>query len=148
MKRMVWIAVAILVMIGILGYGLHTLNRIDQVNKERREKEAGEEFAAQISVTTETQSVWDKVRSSQETTTVVTDANGDAVPVQEAPTETTAKSSPQMASPAKETEPSEGMPADEGEVIVPDSAMETGVEVIPETQPAATEQQPFTIVIQ
>ena len=48
MKRMVWIAVAMLIMIGIMGFGLHTLNRITEVNKERREKDKGEAFVAKF----------------------------------------------------------------------------------------------------
>lgn len=78
MRRIVWVAVTILIMIGILGYGLHTMKRIDRVNQERREKEAGERFASQIAVVTETQTIWGQLRAGQETTTTVagTDENG------------------------------------------------------------------------
>lgn len=68
MRRIVWVAVTILVMLGIMGFGLYTLNHIDEVNKKRREKEAGEKFASTIVMTTATTSIWDKVRASQETT--------------------------------------------------------------------------------
>ena len=78
MRRIVWVAVTILIMICILGYGLHTMKRIDRVNQERREKEAGERFASQIAVVTETQTIWGQLRAGQETTTTVagTDENG------------------------------------------------------------------------
>lgn len=66
MKRIVWIAAAILVMICILGYGLHTLNRIDEVNKKRREKQAGQALASQIVIATATESIWDKLRATTE----------------------------------------------------------------------------------
>ena len=66
MKRIVWIAAAILVMICILGYGLHTLNKIDEVNKKRREKQAGEVLASQIIMTTATESIWDRLRATTE----------------------------------------------------------------------------------
>ena len=84
MKRMVWIAVAMLVMIGIMGFGLHSLNRITEVNKERRQKDKGEAFVAKILETTTTTSVWDKLRAKQEAneTTFLeesTDENGNAI---------------------------------------------------------------------
>lgn len=77
MKRVVWVAVTILIMIGILGYGLHTLGRIEEVNQQRREKEAGSDFVAKIAMTTATTSIWDRLR---ETETV-------AVPAESAPAE-------------------------------------------------------------
>ncbi len=69
MKRIVWIAVTILIMIAIMGFGLHTLNQISEVNQQRHEKEAGEEFAAKVVMVTETTSIWEKVRENQEKTT-------------------------------------------------------------------------------
>ena len=74
MKRIVWVAVAILIMIGILGYGLFTLRHIEEVNQKRREKQAGEKFAATVMMTTATTSIWDKVREGQETTSTETGA--------------------------------------------------------------------------
>ncbi len=65
MKRMIWVAVAMLIMIGIMGFGLHTLNKITEVNKERREKDKGEAIVARILETTATTSVWDKLRAKQ-----------------------------------------------------------------------------------
>ena len=84
MKRMIWIAIAGLLMIGILGYGMHTMKHIQEVNRQHREKEKGEKFASQILMTTETTSIWDKVRVSQETTQPdATDAYGNPIPQQE-----------------------------------------------------------------
>ena len=65
MKRVVWVAVTILIMIGILGYGLHTLNRIEEVNQQRREKDAGEDFVAKITMTTASTSIWDRLRETE-----------------------------------------------------------------------------------
>ncbi len=65
MKRVVWVAVTLLIMIGILGYGLHTLDRIDEVNRQRREKEAGNDFVAKIAMTTASTSIWDRLRETE-----------------------------------------------------------------------------------
>ena len=65
MKRVVWVAVTLLIMIGILGYGLHTLNRIEEVNQQRREKEAGNDFVAKITMTTASTSIWDRRQENQ-----------------------------------------------------------------------------------
>lgn len=81
MKRIVWAAVAMLVMVIILGIGLHTLNEIDRKNKEYREKEAGQAFASQIAIVTETTSIWDRLRA---TTASSADAESSGEP-QEAP---------------------------------------------------------------
>ena len=75
MKRIVWGAVAILICVLILGYGLYTLRRISEVNRRRRETEAGKAVASQIVMTTATTSVWDYLRSQEETT-----ATGDGQP--------------------------------------------------------------------
>lgn len=90
MKRIVWVAVTILIMIAIMGVGLHTLNRIEDANQQRREQKAGEDFASKITVETETTSIWEKVRASQDAATETpagesaTDENGQpmTVPVQ------------------------------------------------------------------
>ncbi len=78
MKRIVWIAATILIMICILGYGLHTLNKIDEVNKKRREKQAGKALASQIVMTTATESIWDRLRATTEVSTE-TGTAGEAV---------------------------------------------------------------------
>lgn len=64
MKRVIWVAVTVLIMIGIMGFGLHTLNNIEEVNQRRREKEKGEQLASQIAMTTATTSVWDMLRQT------------------------------------------------------------------------------------
>lgn len=74
MKRMIWIAVALLVMIIIMGIGLHTLNHITEVNKERREKDKGEAIVAKILETTATTSIWDKLRAKQDAQNQATQA--------------------------------------------------------------------------
>ena len=87
MKRMIWIAVALLVMIAIMGFGLHTLNRITEVNKERREKDKGEAFVAKILETTVATNVWDKLRAKQDANAtapldenvIQTDENGNEI---------------------------------------------------------------------
>ena len=82
MKRIVWIAAAILVMICILGYGLHTLNKIDEVNKKRREKQAGEVLASQIIMTTATESIWDRLRATTEASTAVQNPENNEAPIE------------------------------------------------------------------
>ena len=66
MKRMVWVAVAMLIMIGIMGFGLHSLNRITEVNKERREKDKGEAIVVKVLQTTAATDIWDKLRAKQD----------------------------------------------------------------------------------
>ena len=66
MKRIVWVGVTILIMICIMGFGLHTLNHIDDVNQARREKERGEDIAYQIVMTTATTSIWERLRATTE----------------------------------------------------------------------------------
>ncbi len=93
MKRMIWVAVAMLIMIGMMGFGLHSLNRITEVNKQRREKDKGEAFVAKILETTVTTSVWDKLRAKQDAKSsapadgaggnaIETDENGNQIVVQ------------------------------------------------------------------
>ena len=122
MKRTVWFAVTILVMICILGFGLHTLNNIDEVNQRRRDKEAGKVIASQIAVTTANTSIWDKLR---ETTTVTsdtmppeTDENGD--PVTLPPGETLAPD--ETLAPGETAPAGEETPDSAGELpVVPDA---------------------------
>lgn len=65
MKRIVWIAAALLVMIGIMSYGMYTMRHISQVNQQRREQEAAKDYAAKIVLTTETTDIWDKLRPTE-----------------------------------------------------------------------------------
>jgi hypothetical protein len=129
MKRIIWIAVALLIMILILGFGLHTLNRISDVNRQRREKDAGEEFAAKVVMTTATTSIWDKVRTTTEP--LPTDENGNPIETQE----------------TSETENSGAMAPPEGNDPEQESTeapvIEEG-ESIPETAPDAVPEQTTT----
>ena len=79
MKRLVWISVAMLVMVGILGYGLYTMRHIEEVNQRRREQNAGSEAAFRIVATTATTSIWDKLRET-ETTVDAAVESGEADP--------------------------------------------------------------------
>ncbi len=81
MKRMIWAAVAMIIMVAIMGFGLHSLNRITEVNKQRREKDKGEAFVAKILETTVTTSVWDKLRAKQDAEN--SSANDNSVQVDE-----------------------------------------------------------------
>ena len=78
MKRVIWVGVTLLIMIAIMGFGLHTLNHISDVNQQRREKEEGEALASQfIGTGSPTTNVWQAIRQEQETTVeAMTDENG------------------------------------------------------------------------
>ncbi len=78
MKRVIWVGVTLLIMIAIMGFGLHTLNHISDVNQQRREKEEGEALASQfIGTEAPTTNVWQAIRKEQETTVeAMTDENG------------------------------------------------------------------------
>ena len=78
MKRVIWVGVTLLIMIAIMGFGLHTLNHISDVNQQRREKEEGEALASQfIGTEAPTTNVWQAIRQEQETTVeAITDENG------------------------------------------------------------------------
>ena len=65
MKRIVWIAAAMLIMVGILGLGLHAINDIDKKNKEYRQQKEGEKVASMVAVVTETTSIWDRLRTTE-----------------------------------------------------------------------------------
>ena len=76
MRRLVWIGAALLIMVGIFGYAMFTMRNIEQVNQQRREKDAGNDVVAQIVATTETTNIWDMLRPT-ETETGETEAVGD-----------------------------------------------------------------------
>ena len=68
MRRIVWIGAALLIMVGIFGYAMFTMRGIEQVNQERREKNAGQEIVNDmIAATTATTSVWDRLRTTETT---------------------------------------------------------------------------------
>ncbi len=125
MKRVVWVAVTLLIMIGILGYGLHTLNRIEEVNQQRREKEAGNDFVAKITMTTASTSIWDRLRETE--TSVV----------------------PEGSTPAGEPVGETGSPTPGEPGVMPTEAPEAQAPAVPGVVEAAPEQTVTTpIVIQ
>ena len=65
MKRIVFAAVGILVMLLIIGWMLHSITHIDEINQKRREKDKGEALASQIIMTTATTSIWDSLRQTE-----------------------------------------------------------------------------------
>ena len=69
MKRIVFAAVGILVMLLIIGWMLHSITHIDEINQKRREKDKGEMLASQIITTTATTSIWDSLRPTETTGT-------------------------------------------------------------------------------
>jgi hypothetical protein len=68
MRRIVWISVALLIMVGIMGYAMFTMRNIEEVNKRRHEQDAGKDVAVIIAATTETTSVWDALRATETAT--------------------------------------------------------------------------------
>ena len=75
MKRLVWISVAMLICIAILGYGLYTMRHIEEINQRRRQQDAGSEIAMHIASTIATTDIWDRLRQTE---TSVTTETGDA----------------------------------------------------------------------
>ena len=65
MKRIVFVAVGILIMLVIMGWMLHSMAHIDEINQRRREKDAGEALASQIITTAATTSIWDSLRQTE-----------------------------------------------------------------------------------
>ncbi len=66
--RIVAIAAAFLVMFGIIGIAIYSINNVDTINQKHREEEEGKNIAASIVQTTATTSVWDLLRATEETT--------------------------------------------------------------------------------
>ena len=112
MKRIVWAAVAILICMAILGYGLYTLRHISEVNQRRRESNAGKIEASQIVMTTATTSVWDYLRAQE--TTVGTGETGEGAPVEGSEPITPVET-------AEDGTPLETVPAEEGDVSLPEA---------------------------
>ncbi len=69
MRRIMWVGVALLVMVAILGYGLYTLRSIKEANRRSREKNAGKQEAITIIATEAPTSVWDKLHAENESET-------------------------------------------------------------------------------
>lgn len=65
MKRIVFVAVGILIMLVIMGFTLHSMRNIDEINQKRREQDKGEAIASRMVVTTATTSIWDSLRATE-----------------------------------------------------------------------------------
>ena len=65
MKRIVFVAGAILVCLVIIGIMLHSMAHVDEINQKRREKDRGEALASRIITTTATTSIWDALRPAE-----------------------------------------------------------------------------------
>ena len=66
MKRIVFAAIGILIMLVILAFTLHSMSHVDEINQKRRDKERGEAIASKmIDSTTVTTSVWDRIRQTE-----------------------------------------------------------------------------------
>ena len=116
MRRIVWIGAALLIMVGIFGYAMFTMRGIEQVNQERREKNAGQEIVNDmIAATTATTSVWDRLRTTE--TTVVT-GETEAEPVET--DDPNGMQEAQILNPTEEQDP--GIPVEENvfsEAVIP-----------------------------
>ena len=65
MKQIVFFGVAILIVLVIIGWMLHSMAHVDEINQKRREQEQGEALASRIITTTATTSIWDVLRQSE-----------------------------------------------------------------------------------
>lgn len=65
MKRIVFVAVGILIMLAIMGFTLHSMTKIDEMNQKRREQKEGEALASRLVTTVATTSVWDALRTTE-----------------------------------------------------------------------------------
>lgn len=65
MKRIVFVAVGILIMLAIMGYTLHSMSHIDEINEKRREQQKGEALASRLVTTAVTTSIWDSLRTTE-----------------------------------------------------------------------------------
>ncbi len=75
MKRIVFATAAILICLIIIGISLHTMNKISDMNHERREQEKGEAIASRLAAsTTVTTSIWDKIRTTETQTVSATES--------------------------------------------------------------------------
>ena len=71
MKRIVFFGVAILIMVIIIAWVLHSMAHIDEINQQRREKDKGVALASQIVITPETTNIWDALRATEMAATTV-----------------------------------------------------------------------------
>ncbi|MBD5143611.1 MAG: hypothetical protein HDT22_08415 [Ruminococcus sp.] len=65
MKRIVFVAVGILIMLLIMGFTIYNINHIDEINQKRREQDKGEAIASRMVATTATTSIWDSLRATE-----------------------------------------------------------------------------------
>lgn len=93
MKRIVFAAGGILIMLVIIFFTLHSMAHIDEINQKRRDMNKGEAQASRIIMTTATTSIWDALREAAATEEVppVTDENGEAVQETQSPEEENAE---------------------------------------------------------
>ena len=76
MKRIVFVAAGILIMLLIMGFTLHSMSHIDELNQKRREQQKGEAIASRMVTTTVTTSIWDSLRTT-ETETIQPEENSE-----------------------------------------------------------------------
>ncbi|MDE5737325.1 MAG: hypothetical protein K2H93_03055 [Oscillospiraceae bacterium] len=65
MKRIVFVAIGILIMLLIMGFTIYNINHIDEINQKRREQDKGEAIASRMVATTATTSIWDSLRTTE-----------------------------------------------------------------------------------
>ncbi len=119
MKQIVFFGVAILIVLVIIGWMLHSMAHVDEINQKRREQEQGEALASRIITTTATTSIWDVLRQS-ETVVAGTGTEG-SIPAESG--EMPAESLPDgeelptdEENPEEETSPEEELPEEENDV--------------------------------
>ena len=134
MKRIVWIAAALLIMIGIMGYGLYVMRNISEVNRERREKEAAKHDASQIVMTTEATNIYDKLRPTEPETII--GENGQVIVI----TEPETTEDPGAMRPARATTTEADAPVIVQDTVEPETAAPmAGESPQPDTQPEPQE---------
>lgn len=65
MKRIVFVAVGILIMLAIMGFTLHSMSHIDELNQKHRDQQKGEALASRMVTTAVTTSIWDSLRPTE-----------------------------------------------------------------------------------
>ncbi|MDE6729906.1 MAG: hypothetical protein K2J71_03925 [Oscillospiraceae bacterium] len=68
MKRIVFVAAGILIMLVIMGFTLHSMTRIDELNQKHQEQQKGEALASRLVTTVATTSIWDALRATESET--------------------------------------------------------------------------------
>ncbi|MDE7121527.1 MAG: hypothetical protein K2O42_05140, partial [Oscillospiraceae bacterium] len=70
------VAAGILIMLVIMGFTLHSMTRIDELNQRHREQQKGEALASRLVTTVATTSVWDALRSTESETVAPVENTG------------------------------------------------------------------------